>query len=92
LKPKKGVQLSGKITLPLSLNGKSITGFAPNAFENQDNLTHVFWQKGSALIKEINGSAFLNCANLVYFEMPITVTTVRSNAFAGCTKLLQGLD
>ena len=92
LKPKTGVQLSGKITLPLSLDGKTITGFATSAFKDQKNITHIFWEKASSVIKEINGAAFENCTNLIYFEMPVTVVAVRSQAFAGCFNLLKGVE
>jgi hypothetical protein len=88
---KDGVKLSGKITLPISVNGKSITevtsyGFRTGTKETGD-ITHIFWEKGDRKIEKIGTYAFKDMTNLVYFEMPSSVVNVDSYAFNGCRQL-----
>lgn len=64
------VQLSGKITLPSTYNGKDITGISLNGFARQTNITHIFFANGSNnKVSVISENAFNECTNLIYYEM-----------------------
>lgn len=80
--------LYGKITLPSRLNGIDVTGINSEdvysvAFQNMNNITHIFWSKDSAMpnFTEIATYSFRNCISLRYFEMPQYVTRLGNMAF-----------
>lgn len=92
ISPAENAVLKGKITLPTKYNGKPVV--AIEKFNNQGNLTHVFWkedQDGPQLISFINNNpfgdygAFSNCYNLAYFEMPASVKAITAYAFQRCS-------
>ena len=92
---KPGVVLEGKITLPVSYtsNGQvyPVVAVANGGFEGQNKITHVFWSdKEANSITLIDQSAFRDCSNLCYFEMPTAVTEIRQYAFNSCTNFMTG--
>ena len=92
---KDSVILSGKITLPTSIGGKSVLSIADSGFYNgsgkdTSKITHIFWQQDGRKVTTILDNAFQYCSSLVYFEMPSTVTTIGPYAFSTCEKLFYG--
>ena len=93
---KSDVVLSGKITLPTSINGMPVLAVAPSGFENgagnkdTSKITHIFWAKENRKVTNIYDNAFMYCRNMEYFEMPETVTEIGSYAFSTCEKLFSG--
>ena len=93
---KSDVVLSGKITLPTSINGMPVLAVAPSGFENgaggkdTSKITHIFWAKEGRKVTNIYDNAFMYCRNMEYFEMPETVTEIGSYAFSTCEKLFSG--
>lgn len=88
---KPGVKFKGKITLPTSYNNKpvlSIKAGANNAtsegsFSGNKDITHIFWgPKETCQLQHISSAAFSGTSNLVYFEMPDTITLINANAFS----------
>ena len=87
--------LSGKITLPTSIDGKTITVIANNGFAGfKHNITHIFWadppaenHASSRGLKEIKQNAFYNSINLKYYEQPNTCKILGSSAFQNCILL-----
>ena len=75
--------LKGKITLPAE--AKSIY-IGTDSFQNATNITHVFFEEGSQLTRFQN-YCFNGCSNLIYVEIPETVTTLGTNAFSSCKKI-----
>lgn len=87
-----GYQLIGKITLPATHNGLPILGLykgLSGAFNNQNGITHIFWEPG-AVASVIEDSSFNLCSNLEYFEFLPTITTIGNRAFFNCN--LKNLD
>lgn len=89
LKP--GVKFKGKVTLPTTYNDKPILSIKAGAnnetsegsFSGNKDITHVFWgPKGTCQLQHILSAAFSGTSNLVYFEMPDTVTLINANAFS----------
>lgn len=97
LKPKDGITLSGKVTLPteFTINGQTypvyrVTGFDGQAATTKDSdfekLTHIFWS-GPEHLKAIAGAssqvgAFSNLPNLEYIELPSTLEVLDGYALA----------
>ena len=93
-----GANFKGASSLNIVLNMPNYVGIIPyGAFENTaisgiENL-------GSATIIQGNGnvnaggwgnhSAFRNCTNLKYANLPSTLTTIQYAAFAGCSQLTE---
>ena len=51
----------------------------------------MFWSdKEANSITLIDQSAFRDCSNLCYFEMPTAVTEIRQYAFNSCTNFMTG--
>ena len=97
IRAKDGILFTGKITLPIvhPQDGKEITGIANYGFQNQNFLTHVFWEKKAGKTNKVATlgiQAFQQCENLNYFEMPELVTTIPSNGFKNCYSLFKDLD
>ena len=94
IRPKTGISLSGKITLPVQHNGKPIKFLEKFAYQTE--LTHVFWVHDDAvqpqLVELLSGSsdidgAFSGCSKLKYFETPSTLRKVGDWAFQACYNL-----
>ena len=82
--PNPGVKLTGKITLPTTVDNQpviSITGF-----QDSNEITHVYWL-GEPQLRQVGLSAFQNCTRLKYFDLPETTEEILDSAFAGCESL-----
>ena len=81
-----GVELIGKITLPLNLNIKGIS-----SAQDQKSISHIFWQKTSDSIDDftISDSCFQSFGKLVYFEMPSNALNISigNSSFNSCFDL-----
>lgn len=66
---------------------KSVKTIASSAFKYCYNLISFVIEEGSVL-ETIGYSAFDSCNQLLYFNIPITVTRIESNAFHTCLKLV----
>ena len=82
--PKAGMSYQGKLTLPAT-NSEGKKVLAVRDFNGQDKLTHIFWENG-AVVENIVGvdssqNAFGKCKELVYIEIPATVTQIGPYAF-----------
>lgn len=94
LKPKDGIQLAGKITLPttFTIGGIDYPVYQVSGFDAQTNLTHIFW-KGEDNLRafrcvSLNAiGAFSNCTNLKYVEIPSTVIGIDNYSFINDTNL-----
>ena len=84
LRPRDGVDLAGKITLPTTYNNKPIIGIS--GFSGQVNITHVYWH-GTPQVRRIAANCFQNCSSMVYFQFPDSVRLIQSAAFRSCSKL-----
>ena len=93
--PADGAVLQGKITIPTVYNGMTVvelSGFGSgymNINEPQQ-ITHVYWYNTNGVspqLKRIGDSAFRNCINLVYIDIPDTVEIIYQYAFAVCKSL-----
>lgn len=95
LKPKDGVTLSGKITLPteFTINGQTYPVYRVTGFDGQaamtkgsdfSNLTHIFWSGPDHLMAVSSAStqvgAFSNLGNLQYIELPPTLQVLDAYA------------
>jgi len=93
-------KLTGKITLPTTINGISITGIGTmtqnfSAATAESGITHIFWadpptdeiQETSRALAELNARAFMNLTTLVYYEQPDTCRKIDIEAFSGCVNL-----
>lgn len=83
---KQGITLSGSLTIPESINEKTVTQIGSTAFCNCTSLTSVIIP---ANITSIGPNAFKNCTNLesVTFDPDISLTAISNQAFYGCSKL-----
>lgn len=99
IKPKEGLILQGKITLPneatyVNNDGKTVTkqviaieqNFADeNQGSNRHKITHIFFQKTGSNVLHIFNDAFPGNATLKYFDFtPNTIREVGRQAFANC--------
>ena len=82
--PKPGYTLSGKITLPSTINGKPVV--ALSGFNGQSQITHIYW-KGTPQCRTILDSAFSECISLKFFQLPETIRRISRSAFAKCSML-----
>jgi hypothetical protein len=69
--------IRGKVTLPLTLQGREVLSFGTNSTEIRDaasHITHIFWQLPTDLVpckvEAYNNSAFNGWSNLLYVEIP----------------------
>lgn len=69
--------IRGKVTLPLTLQGREVLSFGTNSTEIRDaasHITHIFWQLPTDLVQckveAYNNSAFNGWNNLLYVEIP----------------------
>ena len=81
--------LSGKVTIPATINGQKYTGIGSFGGSNNSAITHIFFARSDngSTPTSINTSALGNLIGLVYFEMPSSVSYIGSAAFAGCSSL-----
>jgi hypothetical protein len=94
------IQIGGKVTLPITHNNAPVLKVAggqtsaadlyrdPNGMCQNTALTHIFWEKPEeARVVEVGEYAFKDCTNLVHFEIPPSLTTISTYAFANVKKL-----
>lgn len=74
------VSLSGNVTLPSSLDGRTVTGICKNGFSDQENITVV---SVPDTITDIGSLAFANCLSLSAVKIPDTITYMGSMPFSG---------
>ena len=107
IKPKANIQLSGKITLPakltITIDGSptkvTVVGIAGQAFQNNTNITHVFFEPFDSSANNaftyskyryIGDYAFSGASNLIYIDFTNTGKGLRAfgrDAFTNCSKL-----
>jgi hypothetical protein len=96
----------GKLTIPYQIGNTKVTGIEDNGFNGNSRyksgmigVTHIFWSDKNGAVSPSftilgNGSSidysFANLSNLVYFQMPETITTIPNYCFNGCTSLFKG--
>ena len=81
--------LSGKVTIPATINGTKYIRLGSFGGASNSAITHIFFAKsdnGSTPVL-ISTSAFGYLSGLVYFEMPQSVSTISSGAFQYCSSL-----
>ena len=77
------LELKGSITIPSTLEGKTVYSLADEAFKQANNVTEIIL---SSSVKEIGDSAFENCTALAKVSLG-SVEKIRAGAFEGCTAL-----
>lgn len=73
---------TGIMTIPATIDGKTVVKVANNAFENS-NLTTLLFEEPTNLTS-IGSSAFFNCSNLDLLVIPPNLTEIEFNTFAYC--------
>ena len=74
----------GIITIPSTIEGKSVTKIGDNAFYECSRLTNLTIPNG---VKSIGGSAFASCKGLKSVTIPSSITSIADRAFVGCSGL-----
>ena len=75
---------SGKLVIPVTIEGKSVTRIGVEAFENCIHLTSITIPNA---VTSIGKGAFFKCRNLTSVTIPDSVTNIGESAFAYCTRL-----
>ncbi|MBQ4105223.1 MAG: leucine-rich repeat domain-containing protein, partial [Clostridia bacterium] len=79
-----GVEISGSVVIPSSLNGYAVIAIGSNAFDDCDSLTSVALP---STVKTIGYHAFFACDMLTTITLGNNVTEIGEAAFANCTRL-----
>lgn len=77
-------RISGNVTLPNKINGKTIKGIGTDAFKNNNRISAVTFPRS---ITAISGGAFNGCTDLRSVYDAERVKTIGSRAFYNCSKL-----
>ena len=77
---------SGALTIPATIEGKTVTSIGPNALEFCRSLTSVTFGEDSQLTS-IGQYAFTHCESLASIVIPDSVTSIGEYAFHECTGL-----
>lgn len=90
LQAKSGMRYKGKITIPSTVNGITVTSIDSQAFQKQTSdssnkygLTGVFFLSDTQL-KTFGSNSFQSCYDLKYVEYPATLTAINMQAFNNC--------
>lgn len=83
IKANPAVTLDKAITLPLQVNGKSISEVGKQGFADS-NITQLVLPEGITKLKE---SAFRSCSNLTVVDFPSSITTMETYAFYYCDNI-----
>lgn len=83
LKDEYRASLAGKITIP-DVTGASIVG----GMNNNPEITHVFFLRGSTQYTAIGSSAFMNAKKLQEIILPDSITSIGANAFQSADSLI----
>lgn len=85
------MSLSGKITLPLEIDGQPVISIAYYGFWKQTDITHIFWEQNiSPQLTSIGDNAFMGCTSLKYVEPLESIAQILNYAFNGCSVLFEG--
>ncbi len=76
-----GIDLSGKIEIPSSINGNPVVAIADEAFKGREDITEIVLPSG---IEAIGNNAFENCLRLEKITFPDTLEIIGEYAFAWC--------
>ena len=76
-----GINLSGKIEIPSTINGNPVVIIADGAFKDRENITEVVLPSG---IEFIGNNAFENCLRMEKITLPDTLKIIGEYAFAWC--------
>ena len=79
-----GRQLSGSISIPETLNNRSVISIDVAAFINQ-TLVNEFVLPSS--VTSVGDYAFYGCTNLTSITIPNSVTHIGNNAFSSCSNI-----
>lgn len=79
-----GLNLSGKIEIPSSINGNPVVAVADKAFSGRESITEIVLPSG---IEVIGNNAFENCLGLQTVSLPDTLKIIGEYAFAWCSSL-----
>lgn len=72
------------LCIPETINGRTVVGIDPQAFQNEDKIHAVFLPD---TVTEIGSQAFENCSSLDMVVSGNGLETIGSDAFAGCDSL-----
>ena len=86
IKPNSKKELRGKVTIPATYNGLPVYKINNSAFENNDKITHVFFESGSK-IRVVGANAFKN-SHIKFFEFTNQLRRIESYAFGSARELL----
>ena len=75
----------GIIAIPATINGHSVTGIGPSAFQGNASLTGVVIPDG---VTQIGDNAFYYCTALTSVILPASVSSIGYSAFYDCFNLL----
>lgn len=70
-----------KVVIP-----ETLVTIGPAAFKNCDNLSSVLYSSLNSRLKTISEEAFANDKKISVITIPVSVTTIEENAFAGWTE------
>lgn len=79
--------LQGKITIPTSYNGLSLTDIGD--FSTLSKVTHIFFEENNLTYTNISSNAFNRSEHLSYVELPAGIQSIGSSAFSYCSNLEQ---
>ncbi len=74
---------AAKVTIPVAINGHTVTSIAARAFDSNKTITYVAIPKG---VTEIKNYTFINASNLTTVVLPSGITKIGVGAFKN-TKL-----
>ena len=75
---------SGELTIPMTIEGKTVTGIGNSAFARCRSLTSFTIPDS---VTGIGDSAFADCTSLTSITIPDGVTSIGSSSFRACTNL-----
>ena len=78
------IKASGALTIPATIEGKTVTNIEKWAFDECTSLTSITIPNS---VTSIEFNAFLRCTNLTSITIPDSVTSIRLGAFGECASL-----
>lgn len=75
---------SALVSLPSTINGKSVSAIADGLFKDHAEILRVYVCEG---IKAIPQEAFSGCSSLLHVELPDSLVSIGNSAFSGCSAL-----